>query len=86
MLKDKEKMEASPKLDGIRCMIQDGIALSRSLKPIRNEHVQYILGREIFNGLDGELIIIPFVLVVILFFSKYPAIIFAAQRLPLGDQ
>ena len=57
LLKDKEKMEASPKLDGIRCMIQDGIALSRSLKPIRNEHVQYILGREIFNGLDGELIV-----------------------------
>ncbi len=50
------EMYASPKLDGIRCMIQDGIALSRSLKPIRNKHIQYILGREEFNGLDGEII------------------------------
>jgi len=49
-------MIASPKLDGIRCTIQDGIALSRSLKPIRNEHIQFILGREEFNGLDGEII------------------------------
>ena len=52
----KSEMLASPKLDGIRCMIQDGTALSRSLKPIRNEHIQYILGREEFNGLDGEII------------------------------
>ena len=51
------KLEASPKLDGIRCMIQDGIALSRSLKPIRNKHVQFLLGHKEFNGLDGELIV-----------------------------
>ena len=51
------KLEASPKLDGIRCMIQDGIALSRSLKPIRNKHVQSLLGHKEFNGLDGELIV-----------------------------
>ena len=51
-----DHMVASPKLDGIRCIIQDGVALSRSLKPIRNKHIQFILGREEFNGLDGEII------------------------------
>lgn len=30
----------SPKLDGIRCLIIDGVAMSRSLKPIPNKHVQ----------------------------------------------
>lgn len=47
---------ASPKLDGIRCLIVKGSALSRTLKPIRNPTVQ-----EYFKGwaccpLDGELI------------------------------
>ena len=51
----KGPMEASFKLDGIRCMIQDGVALSRSLKPIRNKHVQSVIGRKEFNGFDGEL-------------------------------
>lgn len=48
---------ASPKLDGIRCLIVDGIAVSRSLKPIPNEHVQRLFGHEMYNGLDGELIV-----------------------------
>jgi DNA ligase 1 len=48
---------ASPKLDGIRCTIQDGVALSRSLKKIRNPYVQEKLGHQKFNGLDGELIV-----------------------------
>ena len=56
-LLDKGPMEASFKLDGIRCMIQDGIALSRSLKPIPNKHVQSVIGRKEFNGFDGELIV-----------------------------
>jgi len=51
------KLQASPKLDGIRCMVQNGVALSRSLKPIRNKHVQSLLGRKEFTGLDGELIV-----------------------------
>ena len=51
-----KEMYASPKLDGIRCMIQDGVALSRSLKPIRNEFIQSILGDPRFDGLDGEII------------------------------
>lgn len=48
---------ASPKIDGIRCLIMDGVAVSRSLKPIRNKHVQAMLGRNCFNGLDGELVV-----------------------------
>lgn len=48
---------ASVKLDGIRCIIKDGVAYSRTLKPIRNKHIQSILGRPEYNGLDGELIV-----------------------------
>jgi len=47
---------ASPKLDGIRCVIVDGVALSRTLKPIPNKHIQSILGSILLNGLDGEII------------------------------
>jgi DNA ligase-1 len=47
----------SQKLDGIRCLIVDGVAMSRSLKPIRNEYVQSVIGKPELNGLDGELIV-----------------------------
>lgn len=47
----------SPKLDGIRCLISNGTVLSRKLKPIPNAHIQKVLGRVEFNGLDGELIV-----------------------------
>ena len=50
---------ASPKLDGVRCLIIDGQPLSRSLKPIRNQYVQDILSNPAFEGLDGELIVGP---------------------------
>lgn len=46
----------SPKLDGIRCLIHNGVAVSRNLKPIRNLMVQQAL-RTLPNGLDGELIV-----------------------------
>jgi DNA ligase-1 len=48
---------ASRKLDGIRCVIRDGVALSRNGKPIRNVHIQSIIGRKEFNDLDGELMV-----------------------------
>jgi DNA ligase-1 len=48
---------ASPKLDGVRCLIIGGVAMSRSLKPIPNEWVQDCFARPEFNGLDGELIV-----------------------------
>ena len=48
---------ASPKIDGIRCCIVHGEAMSRSLKPIRNTHVRTLLERhsEALGWLDGEL-------------------------------
>jgi DNA ligase-1 len=47
----------SPKLDGIRCLVIDGVAVGRSLKPLPNRHVQACFGRPEFNGLDGELVV-----------------------------
>ena len=46
----------SPKLDGIRCLMHEGKAVSRNLKPIRNDYVQQMLAG-LPNGLDGELIV-----------------------------
>lgn len=48
---------ASPKLDGIRCSIVDGKALSRTLKPIPNKHIYGQLSDPRLDGLDGELIV-----------------------------
>ena len=47
----------STKLDGIRCVIIDGVAYSRSLKPIRNKYIQSIIGKEKYSGFDGELVV-----------------------------
>ena len=46
----------SPKLDGIRAIVIDGILMSRSLKPIPNRYVQNLFSR-LPNGTDGELIL-----------------------------
>ncbi|CCG09022.1 PBCV-1 DNA ligase [Pararhodospirillum photometricum] len=49
---------ASPKLDGIRCIILRGQgAVTRSLKPIPNVHVRTLLDHPDLVGLDGELIV-----------------------------
>jgi len=45
----------SPKLDGVRCIIKDGMVLSRSLKPIPNKYVQELFSH--LEGVDGELIV-----------------------------
>lgn len=50
-------MLLSPKLDGIRCLIINGVACGRSLKPLPNKHVQKLFGLAKLNGLDGELIV-----------------------------
>lgn len=55
--KIKYPVFASPKLDGIRCSIVGGKALSRTLKPIPNKHISECLGQPQFTGLDGELIV-----------------------------
>lgn len=47
---------ASPKLDGIRCIIVDGEARSRSMKLIPNESVRVAL-EGLPDGVDGELMV-----------------------------
>lgn len=47
---------ASPKLDGIRCIIVDGKALTRSLKDVPNIYTREMLSTLELDGLDGELI------------------------------
>lgn len=48
---------ASPKLDGIRCLVRDDILVSRSLKPIRNKALQAFFDWSELNGIDGEIIV-----------------------------
>lgn len=48
---------ASPKFDGIRALVIDGVVMSRNLKPIPNRHVQELFGKKEYNGFDGELIV-----------------------------
>lgn len=50
---------ASPKLDGIRLLVMNGAAMSRSLKPLPNKFVQACLGRPEFEGFDGEIVVGP---------------------------
>ena len=45
----------SPKLDGFRCVVWEGVAYSRNAKPIRNAFIQqWAAGK---HNLDGELIV-----------------------------
>src|ERR1044072_5650445 len=48
-----------PKLDGIRCIVADGVAYSRRLKLIPNLHISRVLELELLIGemYDGELIL-----------------------------
>jgi DNA ligase-1 len=46
---------ASPKLDGIRCIIWEGVAYSRNNKPLRNKFVQSWASK--LHNLDGEIIV-----------------------------
>lgn len=48
---------ASPKLDGVRALVIDGVVMSRNFKPIPSLYVQERFGKPEFNGLDGELIL-----------------------------
>lgn len=51
----KYPLLASPKLDGVRCIVWEGVAYSRNAKPIRNRFVQ-AWAKDLHN-LDGELIV-----------------------------
>lgn len=48
---------ASPKLDGVRALVINGVVVSRKFKPIPNAYVQKLFGHTRLNGLDGELIV-----------------------------
>jgi len=58
-VKDAEALRypvlASPKLDGIRCVIHDDQPVSRTLKPIPNRFIQNELG--FYPPFDGELLV-----------------------------
>lgn len=47
---------ASPKIDGVRALVVNGVLLSRSLKPIRNKYCQQLFAN-LPEGTDGELIV-----------------------------
>ena len=40
-----------------RALVIDSVVYSRSLKPIRNKHVQQLFGKPEYNGFDGELVV-----------------------------
>jgi DNA ligase-1 len=52
-------VHVTPKLDGIRCLIKNGVALSRTLKPIPNKSIQEWANKHHLEleGMDGELIV-----------------------------
>ena len=56
-LEDKYPLLGSPKLDGIRAIVLDGVVYSRNMKPIPNKFVQAALPLRAMNGWDGELIV-----------------------------
>lgn len=47
------------KLDGHRCVIKDGVALTSALKPFPNKYIQDYFSSNKFNGMDGELVVGP---------------------------
>lgn len=48
---------ATPKIDGIRCLMVNGKALTRSFKPLPNNYVRNWLEANIPSGVDGELVV-----------------------------
>ena len=47
----------SPKLDGVRAHVIDGVVVSRNLLPFKNPAIQERYGRKEYNGLDGEFMV-----------------------------
>lgn len=46
---------ALPKIDGVRALVQNGVLVARSLKPIRNHFTREFFSKPYFEGFDGEL-------------------------------
>jgi len=53
----KYPVMASAKLDGIRCLVLDGKALTRSFKPIPNNHIRQTIEGMFQHDVDGEIIV-----------------------------
>lgn len=47
---------ATPKLDGIRCLVVKGKAVTRNFKPLPNEHARRLIS-QLPEGFDGEVIL-----------------------------
>lgn len=47
---------ATPKLDGIRCLVVGGKALTRKFKPIPNHYIRNFIEKWCPNGFDGEIV------------------------------
>lgn len=47
----------TPKLDGIRCLVINGIAYTRNMKKIPNKHISKMIADSIRIDIDGELIV-----------------------------
>lgn len=58
-IEDKVKFPCliQPKIDGVRALNIDGKLYARSLKPHANLHLNELFGQQMFNGLDGEIIL-----------------------------
>ncbi len=46
---------ATPKLDGIRCLVIDGHAVTRKFKPVPNKYIRAQIEKYCPNGFDGEI-------------------------------
>jgi DNA ligase 1 len=57
LAKLKYPLYASPKLDGVRGMVYEGVLRSRTWKEFPNVHVAKRFSSGFYNGLDGELIV-----------------------------
>lgn len=56
----KLPINLSPKVDGIRCVIHPEFGpVTRSLKPIPNNHIRHMLNDPVLHGLDGEIVVGP---------------------------
>lgn len=53
----KYPVMCTPKLDGIRCIVVNNKALSRSFKPIPNKYTRTFVESNCPNGFDGELVV-----------------------------
>lgn len=57
IIKTHGQVVMSPKLDGFRCLIQEAMPKTSSLKMFPNLYVNDQLSSEIYEGFDGELVV-----------------------------